>query len=323
MPALVNLLARRAGLELDHVSNIAAVMASEVREAVSALDKRINIPCCNSTSPSGLVEANTIDPFFKSSKYALGWVYFCIILLVLASAKRYYHMWTDKIRTALYKEDVALSATTATPDSDLELKAFPSALPTDRSTQRFFPQIGRLPQLPKVESNASSFRPLNMAIAMCRYVFYRPIPAFQVYRLRKHIRPIIFPGLGALSVIFVAFILVICYCFVPQPLYRQSIQYGSPPLAIRAGMIAVAMMPWIVGLSMKANIISWLTGVGHERLNVLHRWLAYLCLLLSLIHTIPFYVTPIWDQGGLRVFRAYFPANGVYIYGTGKIPFSH
>ena len=221
MPALVNLLARRAGLDISHFGNAASVMALEVREAVSALDKRINIPCCNSTSPPGLFEADTIDPFFKSSKYALGWVYFCIILLVLAAAKRFYHIWTDKIRTALYKEDVALSATTATPDSDLELKAFPPALPTDHSTQKFFPQTGRLPQPPKVESNASSFRPLNVAIAMCRYVFYRPIPAFQIYRLRKHIRPIIFPGLGALSVIFVAFIFVICYCFVPQPLYWQ------------------------------------------------------------------------------------------------------
>jgi predicted ferric reductase len=82
-------------------------------------------------------------------------------------------------------------------------------------------------------------------------------------------------------------------------------------------MIAVAMMPWIVALSMKANFIAMLTGIGHERLNVLHRWLAYLCLLLSLIHTVPFYVQPVWEHGGLDVFQSYFGGTGRVIYGTG------
>ena len=111
----------------------------------------------------------------------------------------------------------------------------------------------------------------------------------------------------------------ILYCFVPQPLYWQSIQYGSPPLAIRSGMIAVALMPWIVALSSKVNFISILTGIGHERLNVLHRWLAYICLILSIIHTVPFYVTPVYDNGGLQVFHRLLKTqqSGVYIYGTG------
>lgn len=71
---------------------------------------------------------------------------------------------------------------------------------------------------------------------------------------------------------------------------------------------------------MKANFISVLTGLGHERLNVLHRWLAYICLFLSLVHTIPFYVTPVWDNGGLRVFQQLLrqQQSGTYIYGTGE-----
>ena len=95
--------------------------------------------------------------------------------------------------------------------------------------------------------------------------------------------------------------------------------HAAPPLAIRAGMLAVALIPWIVGLSMKANFISILTGIGHERLNVLHRWLAYLCLILSLIHTIPFYVTPVWDAQGLLIFKSYFQIQHLYIYGTGGL----
>jgi len=309
----------RAGLALVQLEDRATSLSNEVLDAIPRLEKRINIPCCNASSPPGLVEASTIDPWSKSGKYALGWVYFCIILLVATTIKRLYHLWTDKLRTAIHKEDMEVAATkTATPDSDYEMKAFPSALPTDRSTQKFFPQNGPLPQPSAQESSVSSFRPLNIGIALCRFIFYRPIPVFQIHRLRKKMRPVTFPSLGVIVVVIAALVFVLCYSFVPQPLYWQSIQDGSPPLAIRAGMIAVAMMPWIVGLSMKANIVSYLTGIGHERLNVLHRWMAYICLLLSLIHTVPFYITPIWDEGGMKVFRQYFPGNGVYIYGTGE-----
>lgn len=81
--------------------------------------------------------------------------------------------------------------------------------------------------------------------------------------------------------------------------------------------MAVALMPWIVGLSMKANIITLITGIGHERLNVLHRWAAYLCLVLSVIHTVPFYITPIWEKGARATFEAMFTREGFYAYGTG------
>ena len=316
MPAIVELLAKRAGLALDRIEDVAHVLEAGLAKSLPYLEKRINIPS-NSSSPPGLIEANTVDPWKKSGKYALGWVYFCIILLVVTSLIRLYHLWTDKIRTALYKEDIFYSGKSGSPDTDHELSSLPSALPTDGSTSKFFPRKGELPEIPKAQSTVSSLPLVNNAVALFRFVFYRPIPAFQPRRLRKSMRPIVFPSLGAAVIIFAALAFVVCYCFVPQPYYWQSIQFGSPPLAIRAGMIAVAMMPWIVALSMKANMISLLTGIGHERLNVLHRWLAYLCLLLSLIHTIPFYITPIWDQGGLRVFRSYFPANGTYIYGTG------
>lgn len=70
---------------------------------------------------------------------------------------------------------------------------------------------------------------------------------------------------------------------------------------------------------MKANFITFLTGIGHERLNVLHRWLAYLCLVLSIIHTVPFYIMPVYDNGGLIVYQQLLKTqqSGTYIYGTG------
>ncbi|KAL8868012.1 MAG: hypothetical protein Q9174_005274, partial [Haloplaca sp. 1 TL-2023] len=223
---------------------------------------------------------------------------------------------SDRIRRATYKEVAAKSSTTSSPDDDYEM----ANMPTNNSTHMFFPRHTPAPAQPEEEEETFlSFGPVNRLIALLRYVFYRPLPVIRT-------RPIRFPGIrrkiisfpspGVIVLVSAAFIFVTLYSFVPQPLYYASIQFGSPPLAIRAGMLAVAMMPWIVALSMKANLISLLTGIGHERLNVLHRWGGYICLFLSLIHTIPFYVTPIWDQGGLRVFKNYFQGQ-TYIYGTG------
>ncbi|GAB7361881.1 hypothetical protein MBLNU230_g1919t2 [Neophaeotheca triangularis] len=312
MPAVAEILARRAGISLDIFEDSEALLGRDVfqPEQPGILEKRIEIPCCNESSPPGLVEATTVDPFRESSKYALGWVYFAIILLVATTLVRFYHLWTDKIRVAMHKEEVEQNMQTESPDTDYEL----SALSTDKSTKKFFPREGALPSQPPPRQSTSSSSWMNRSIALVRYVFYRPIPHVSY---RKGWRPIFFPSLGIIVIVFAALVFTILYSFVPQPLYWEKIRYGSPPLAVRSGMLAVSLMPWIVGLSMKANFISMMTGIGHERLNVLHRWLAYICLLLSLIHTIPFYVQPVWDQGGLRVFRSYFTGTGVIIYGTG------
>ncbi|MCJ1233474.1 hypothetical protein MMC14_001432 [Varicellaria rhodocarpa] len=271
-----------------------------------SLVKRINITI-TSHSPPGLVAASKQDPWVHAGKYSLGWVYFSIILLVVTCVVRLYHMWTDKIRRALYKEEIIKSSKTSSPDYDYEM----SNLGTNNSSVKFFPRDGSLPPMPTVDSSMSSIAPINNLIAGLRWIFYRPLP---ILRYRK--REISFPSLGVIAIVSAALMFVVLYCFLPKPLYYATIRYGSPPLAIRAGMIAVAMMPWIIGLSMKANIITFLTGIGHERLNVLHRWAGYICLLLSLIHTVPFYITPVWDHGAMAVFKSYFTGQ-YYIYGTG------
>ncbi|CAF9912499.1 MAG: hypothetical protein HETSPECPRED_000954 [Heterodermia speciosa] len=271
------------------------------------LVKRINIPV-TSSSPPGLAVAIKQDPWSKAGKYALGWVYFSILLLVFTCAIHCYHWWTDKITRAEFKEEAFKSSKTSSPDTDYEM----ANLPTNNSSRKFFPRIAELPPpVSEAESSFASFQPLDKLIAMVRWVVYRPLPILQ-YKKREFS----FPSIGTILIVTIATIFVTLYCFIPQPLYYASIAFGSPPVAIRAGMLAVAMMPWIVALSMKANLITMLTGIGHERLNVLHRWGAYICLFLSLIHTIPFYVTPIWDKGGLLVFKSYFKGQ-TYIYGTG------
>jgi len=306
MPAVLGTLVA-SGRRAAHVDSIMQLAERGIVESLSKLRKRVNIPLYN-TSPPELITAIQRDPWRQSGKYALGWVYFCLILLVATILVRCYHLWTDKIRTALHRDDMAKTSTTTSPDSYFEM----GNLPTNSSVRQFFPRTGELPPgPPKQQSSVSSFAPLNNSIALMRWLFYRPLP---VFRIKK--REIVFPSPGVISIVGAALVFVSLYCFLPRPLYYASMAFGSPPLAVRAGMIAVAMMPWIIALSMKANLISMLTGIGHERLNVLHRWGGYLCLFLSLVHTVPYYVQPLWDQQGFTVFETYFTGQN-YIYSTG------
>ncbi|KAJ6526009.1 iron reductase [Mycena capillaripes] len=54
--------------------------------------------------------------------------------------------------------------------------------------------------------------------------------------------------------------------------------------ANRAGLIAAAQYPLLIGLGMKNNIISVLTGIGSDKLNLLHRVVARVLCVLLWIH---------------------------------------
>ncbi|KAK2745526.1 hypothetical protein FQN57_003651 [Myotisia sp. PD_48] len=267
------------------------------RSSTKSLFARIKIP----------VGASAQDPWIESSKYALGWVYFAIGILVCTFILRLYQIWGDKIRTALYKEETYELGKTMSPNSDYEVMTPETA----NSHRVFFPADGTLPSRPKQESYVSTIGWVNNTIAFGRWIFYRPIPTIKLWKFE-----VIPPSLAAAVLVALSFIFVTLYCFLPEPLFYSSIRQGSPPLAIRAGMLAVAMLPWIVALSTKANLISILTGIGHERLNVLHRWGGYLCLFLALVHTIPFYIQPVWEDGALEIFRQFIKGD-FYIYGSG------
>src|SRR5450432_3310256 len=282
---------------------------AESSKTMAQLGKRILIPL-TPTSPPGLVEANTVDPWKDAGKYALGWTYFCLILIFLITITRMYHFWTDKLRQALYKEEVEKNAYTYSPETDFGM----TNMETGRTADQLFPRSPVNKEQINYQSRWSSIGPINDTLALFRWIFYRPIP-----EIRYKWIELIFPSLALTSLLTITLAFVSLYCFLPQPLYWQSIEYGSPPLAIRAGMLAIAMTPWIIATSMKANLISMLIGISHERLNVLHRWAGYLCLFLSLVHTIPFYIQPVWDANGnvTGVFSAIFPDGSGTVYGTG------
>lgn len=281
-------------------------------EELNDLYRRVNIPI-NSTTPPALVEAIQQDPFSDAAKYGLLFVYFAVILLVSTAFMRMYHYWGDKIRTALHKEDVIesakeWSANSAIPDNE----AFPESSQTDASTRHFFPATGPLiPQNPKKQAPMSAIAPINNVIALFRFIFYRPIPPLRIWKFRFD-----FPSLNVLVVVFAAVASSMLYCFIPQPYFYASMSYGSPPLAIRAGMISVSLLPWIVLTSSKANLLTYLTGIGHERLIVLHRWTAYICAMFAVIHAVPYWYQSIRDESGFGVFKLYFRQQ-YYIFTTG------
>lgn len=291
-------------------------MASQVQNVaagaikyLSKLAKRINIPL-TPTSPPGLVQANTVDPWIKSGKYGLGWTYFALALMGMVIFMRFWHFWQDKIRQAIYKQEVEEHYQDLyNVNADYAMAAMRSG----QNAQHFFPENedgGEKIFRPKAHFSSVSW--FNDSLALFRWVFYRPIPDLA---WSKH--QITFSSLAVLTCVFIAAAFVTLYCFLQQPLYWESIQFGSPPVAIRSGMIAVALTPWIIATSMKANLMSALIGIGPERLNVFHRWLGYLCLFLSLVHAVPFYVQPVWDDGGMEVFQRLFDGGSGVIYGTG------
>lgn len=287
-----------------------AINYMEPREALEGLVKRVSIPI-NSTTPPALQEAILHDPFSSSNKYGLLFVYMMVILLVITTIIRMYNYWGDKIRTALYKEEIINSAKSWSPDAthtDLEI---PSSM-TDSSSRHFFPTKGPLlPEKPKQQAAVSAIAPINNTIAVFRWIFYRPIPALRIWRWT-----FTFPSLGVLVIVFIALVASMLYCFLPRPLFYDSMSYGSPPLAIRAGMLSVSLLPWIVATASKANVVSYMTGIGHERLVVLHRWGAYICVMFAIIHAVPFWWQSVNDPDGFRIWQLYFHQSW-YIYTTG------
>lgn len=294
------------------------VVSGGVR-AAGAIAKRIYIPL-TSDSPQGLIQADTIDPWTQSGKYGLGWTWFSLALMGCVMVVRLWHYWQDKIRQAIYKQEVEqyyqnLWSLETTQHQDAAPQTVQS---TDEppAARHFFPEEEKAETAFRPKSHFSSIAFVNDTLALFRWVFYRPIPDI---RWAKH--RFTFSSLAVLTVGFLALAFISLYCFLPQPLYWVSIRYGSPPLAIRSGMVAVAMTPWIFATAMKANLLSLITGIAPDRLNVFHRWAAYLCLFMSLVHMIPFFVQPVWEDGGMQVFSQLFPPGSGIIYGSGVAAF--
>ncbi|TGZ76664.1 hypothetical protein EX30DRAFT_399121 [Ascodesmis nigricans] len=134
----------------------------------------------------------------------------------------------------------------------------------------------------------------------------------------KRLRRIPSVSIGMWTLVFAGFLFPMLYVFTQHPYYAREIWMGPPPLAGRSGMMAIAMLPFIIALGMKVNLVSLITGVGHEKLNVLHRWLAVLFGILSLIHAIPYVVEPV-KRGGWQLAKEKFMSHPTYWNGVGAM----
>ncbi|KAK8061725.1 ferric reductase like transmembrane component-domain-containing protein [Apiospora phragmitis] len=119
-------------------------------------------------------------------------------------------------------------------------------------------------------SKCSSWRKLLGAF---RYLAYRR------YRVAGYLTP----SVGVVLLLASGALFFLAMTLGPGPYYWPDIIYGSsPPIATRAGWMALACLPFILILSTKANMIANLTGVSHEKLIIFHNWTGWAMFVLSL-----------------------------------------
>jgi hypothetical protein len=92
-------------------------------------------------------------------------------------------------------------------------------------------------------------------VASCRYLAYRRIP-------NHSLRMLELPSMGVLALLLLTVVFLAGLVFAARPYYRQHDAYGSPPIAIRSGLMAYACTPIMIALAGKANIITLLTGIS-------------------------------------------------------------
>ncbi len=103
------------------------------------------------------------------------------------------------------------------------------------------------------------------------------------------------PPFGIISLLLVYLGFVLALEFIDNDI--PGAQHYTA-LGLRAGWLAIAQVPLLILLAGKNNLIGFVTGVSYERLNVLHRWVSRMLLLLATLHM--GYQNYGWDQYGLR-----------------------
>lgn len=124
-------------------------------------------------------------------------------------------------------------------------------------------------------------------------VFARPIALWRYFSVRQLTLPWLgwhLPVLGTSVMILSFYLFMFIWTWAVRPYYRELWSIGSPPLAIRSGMMALGCFPFIFAFASKVNAVTFVTGVSHEKLQVYHQYLSHIFLFLSWVHTIPFLI---------------------------------
>lgn len=146
-------------------------------------------------------------------------------------------------------------------------------------------------------------------VAVNRYLGNR---SFRIHALNWNSAPLGVLILGAIGAVF-----FFAMTLGPHPYYwpnTRELSYGnSPPIATRTGWMSLACMPFVFATSPKSNLITALTGVPHEKLQVFHRWISYAMYALALVHTFPFIVFHVWKGDMVKSW------NTSVVYWTGVV----
>lgn len=67
---------------------------------------------------------------------------------------------------------------------------------------------------------------------------------------------------------------------------KHNIRTSLGPFADRVGVLAYALTPFSVLLASRESLLSVLTGIPYQNFNFLHRWLGYIIVVQSSVHTI-------------------------------------
>ncbi|KAF2259062.1 ferric-chelate reductase [Lojkania enalia] len=89
------------------------------------------------------------------------------------------------------------------------------------------------------------------------------------------------PTIGRVSLILANIAVLVVLCFYG---FDLNDRWSREDIGYRCGFVTIAQFPLIFLLAGRNNIIGYLTGVSHERLNWLHRWCARCLLLTATIH---------------------------------------
>lgn len=132
---------------------------------------------------------------------------------------------------------------------------------------------------------------MSVLLSYCRFIGYKQINRKLAYYTSLP------NSVGYCLYYFLTSVYLLCYCLVPHFWYRGCLGFGSPPLGIRAGVMATALTPFIYVLAGKSNMITLLTGISYEKLNSIHQYVGVASFILSIIHTIPFIHQSLVDGG--------------------------
>jgi hypothetical protein len=91
---------------------------------------------------------------------------------------------------------------------------------------------------------------------------------------------------GLLSLLIIATIFIAILPFYQGYFFRELFRFGSPPLSVRCAMLISALLPICVALAGKVNIVTLLTGISYAKLNIFHRYVAYMIYALAIVHTV-------------------------------------